>query len=93
MYTVFLEKRYIKQLKKLASQQNFDFRALQKVINILENGGIVPAKYKDHALKGALVNYRELHIKHDLLLMYLKNKDELILVLVAVGTHSSLFGK
>jgi len=81
------------QLQKLSSKQNFDFPALQKVITLLENGGSVPAKYKDHALKGALANYRELHIKHDLLLMYVKNDTELILVLVAVGTHSSLFGK
>ena len=93
MYTVLLEKRYSKQLRKLVSQKNFDFPLLLKVIKLLANGETLPAKYKDHALKGSLADYRELHVKHDLLLVYYKNETELMLVLVEVGTHGSLFGK
>lgn len=92
MYTVLLSKRYIKQLKRMSSRKDFDIRALQDAVKILEKGIKVPAKYKDHQLKGECSNYRELHVKHDLLLVYCKDDSELVLVLIALGTHSSLFG-
>lgn len=92
MYSVVLEKQYCKQLKKLSSQKNFDLVALQKVIYLLEHDKQLPEKYKDHQLKGGLVRFRECHVKHDMLLVYIKNKKELVLILVAIGTHSALFG-
>jgi len=50
----------------------------------------LPEEFDDHQLTGNLKNYRECHIKGDLLLVYQVQKTELILILVDVGTHSYL---
>jgi mRNA interferase YafQ len=56
-----------------------------------ENDTPLPKKYNDHALKGKYTAYRECHIRPDLLLIYKKDKTNLILVLVRTGSHSQLF--
>ncbi len=61
------------------------------VVFKLLNGIELDYKYKDHQLKGALKDYRECHIKPDLLLMYAIVDD--ILELVNIGSHSELFKK
>lgn len=48
-------------------------------------------KYRDHDLTGNWNGYRECHLKPDLLLIYQK-KDEDILRLARLGSHSELFG-
>ena len=45
---------------------------------------------KDHPLKGNLKGVRELHIQPDWLLMYIRNKRELVLTLTRTGTHADL---
>ena len=91
MYTLILTKRYIKQVRKIAKQGR-DLRSLAQIISFLESGAKIPDKYKDHQLKGDMAMYRECHVKNDLLLVYFKNESELVLILIAVGTHSNLFG-
>ena len=46
-------------------------------------------KYKDHQLKGNLKEFRECHIKPDLLLIYMV--DDGVLRLVDIGSHTELF--
>ncbi len=46
-------------------------------------------KYKDHQLAGKLKEFRECHIKPDLLLIYMV--DDHTLKLVDIGSHSELF--
>ena len=48
-------------------------------------------KLKDHKLHGELSNYRECHIKSNLLLIYKKDDQNLILLLVNIGSHDDLF--
>ena len=48
------------------------------------------AHYRDHPLVGDWAGYRECHIKPDLLLIYRKSGDDL-LVLARLGSHSELF--
>jgi len=91
MYIVYPAKEYKRNLKKMSSQKKFDEDALNTVIDLLVGGGTLPKKYKDHQLKGRLYLCRELHVKSDLLLVYTKNNLELVLVLITIGTHSSLF--
>ncbi|MCH9740981.1 MAG: type II toxin-antitoxin system YafQ family toxin [Epsilonproteobacteria bacterium] len=55
----------------------------------LLNGEELETKYKDHQLKGNLKEFRECHVKPDLLLMYRINDD--VLELVDIGSHSELF--
>ena len=64
---------------------------LKNAINILARGEELPAKYKDHPLKGNFVNCRECHITSDWLLIYEKTEDELYLYLTRTGTHSDLY--
>jgi mRNA interferase YafQ len=51
----------------------------------------LPEKYRDHALIGDWMGYRECHLKPDLLLIY-KTVDDDILRLARLGSHSELFG-
>ena len=61
------------------------------VIFKLLNGIELEEKYKDHPLKGSLKEFRECHIKPDLLLMYGIINDTL--ELVNIGSHSEIFKK
>ena len=62
------------------------------MIDLLILGKKLPIKYQDHELNGEFIGYRECHIKSDLLLIYKIEKENLILVLVDIGSHSQLFG-
>ena len=77
---------------KLAKKRGLDIKLLAKVINTLAEGENLPAKYKDHALKGKWKNFRECHIQPDWLLVYQIIKDTLVLTLSRTGTHSDIFG-
>ena len=91
MYQAVFSSKYKKSLKKISKSGNFSIKEIEKVINLLIIGKILPAKYWDHSLKGELSNYRECHIKGDLLLIYRIEKENLILILVDIGSHSQLF--
>jgi mRNA interferase YafQ len=64
---------------------------LKKIVDLLALDQVVPANYKDHELLGKYKGIRELHLFPDDLLMYFKIEDN-ELVLVAIGSHSDLFG-
>ena len=79
--------RDIKALKK----KRRDMSALKQIIGLLTEKKSIPAKYKDHALSGSFLGYRELHVswKPDWLLIYEMADDEL--VLIRTGSHDELF--
>jgi mRNA interferase YafQ len=56
-----------------------------------ENDNPLPKEYKDHPLKGKYAGFGECHIRPDWLLVYQKNKNELILLLARTNTHSEIF--
>lgn len=94
-YRVCGSREYGKSLKKLLRSGKFTagaFRELQCVINTLARGEKVDEKYFDHQLKGELKKFRECHIRFDLLLKYEIRENELILILIELGSHSELFG-
>ena len=66
-----------------------DFKSIVKT---LLKGKHLPDVYRDHALAGQFLGYRECHIKGDLLLVYQKDSAERIIDLTDIGTHSQLFG-
>lgn len=78
---------------KLARKRNKNIDKLKIVVDILTVGEQLEPKYKDHALVNnkQYNNCRECHIEPDWLLVYKYNNDELILLLVATGSHSDLF--
>lgn len=59
-----------------------------EVCHCLLNGLPLPVKYKDHALTGNLADFRDCHIKPDLVLLYRLDGDDL--QLVRLGSHSEL---
>ncbi len=54
----------------------------------------LPPNWKDHQLKGNMQQFRECHIggSGDWLLIYEKQETEMILYLLATGTHAALLG-
>ena len=92
MYEVVLARRYKKALKRFESHKNFDDHILNEVIRTLARGEKLEQRYQDHQLAGELQEYRECHIKHNILLTYQKHQDVLVLLLINLGTHDDLFG-
>ncbi len=88
MLMIETNKKFDKDLKILV-KNGFDLKLLYKVVENLAKEQPLDPKYKDHPLKGALKDFRECHIKPDILLVYLVRGDELILV--RLGSHSELF--
>jgi mRNA interferase YafQ len=91
MYQVVFSSKYKKSLKKISKSGNFPRKEIEEVITFLISGKILPVKYLDHGLHGEFAGYRECHIKGDLLLVYKIEKNDLILVLIDIGSHSELF--
>ncbi len=60
-----------------------------EVLHYLINDKELPQKYCDHALKGNYQGCRDCHIKPDLVLIYEKINNDLLLI--RLGTHSELF--
>lgn len=69
MYTVILSSRYRKSLKRILRHKDFDRMRFEAIVQILESGGILGEKYRDHELKGEFVGTRECHIQNDILLI------------------------
>jgi len=81
----------IKKDMKLIQKRGYDLAKMQKVLDILSMSKQLPEKYKDHALTGNYIEFRECHIEPDWLLIYRIDNDKLILLLARTGTHSDLF--
>ena len=63
---------------------------LLPIAALLANDQPLPEYLRDHALSGTWSNYRECHLKPDLLLVYRKVGAD-ILRLARLGSHSNLF--
>ena len=95
MYRFKPSSKFRKQYKKLNQKEK---EITKKIINKLLNDEILESKYKDHKLIGKYAGFRECHLKPDLLLIYKKENNAssgrlpiLILVCIAIGSHSDLF--
>ncbi len=77
-----------KDFKKLV-KNGFDDSVLNEVILSLRKKEPLDPRFQDHALKGKWKPFRECHIKADILLVYLVQDDELILL--RLGSHNELF--
>jgi len=93
MYLIRKTKTFEKSFRKIRNSgtKKSVLRDLGFVINYLASGKNLPLVYKDHKLSGEFLTLRECHIQGDLLLIYKIEKENLILVLVDIGSHSQLF--
>ncbi|PAF47254.1 addiction module toxin RelE [Helicobacter sp. 12S02634-8] len=89
MPTIKLTKSFKKSYKKLSEEDKNIFKI---VLEKLANNEVLDKKYRDHSLMGKLKKYRECHLRPDLLLIYQKQQDGLILICIDIGKHSDLFG-
>lgn len=87
-YQIELTKEFKKSFKKL-NETNKNL-ALE-IIQTLADGEKLHTKHKDHKLKGEYQDFRECHIRPDLLLIYKKQQKILSLVCIDIGSHSDLF--
>jgi mRNA interferase YafQ len=91
MYSVVLSGRYKTALKRLSRHKDFKGDVLAAIIKTLARGEQLETKYRDHQLTGKFKENRECHLQHDMLLMYRKYEDVLLLLLIDIGTHDDLF--
>ena len=77
------------EVKKIKNAK--DKAELKLVLDTLLAEKTLDVKYRDHTLSGNYKNYRECHIKPDLLLIYKIEKAELVLYAVHISSHSDLF--
>lgn len=90
MYRVILSGRYKTAFKRISRHKNFDNQLLKTIVNTLARGEHLEQRYQDHQLSGELQDYRECHIKHNLLLTYQKRENILVLLLINLGTHDEV---
>jgi mRNA interferase YafQ len=91
MYEVRPSSRFKRDVRTLA-KRGYDMRLIEKVVKDLSDGKTLAPKHRDHAMQGSWVGHRNCHITPDWVLLYKKDeeKDVLILVLTRTGTHSDL---
>lgn len=91
-YKIRISNEFKKQLKKIIKQGK-DLKKLQMIVDKLAKREELDVKYRNHNLinNKKYKNCGECHIEPDWLLIYKYQNDELILLLVATGSHSELF--
>lgn len=88
--TIYFTNSFKRDLKK-AIKQHKKLDELFFVIDLLADRISLPAKYKNHPLKGELQEYWDCHIENDFVLIYRCDYINNQLILVNLGTHSELF--
>ncbi|TLD97398.1 type II toxin-antitoxin system YafQ family toxin [Helicobacter jaachi] len=83
-------KLFRKEYKKLSSRLKDE---VDKVLEKLENGETLESKHKDHGLSGNLSGLRDCHVRFDLVLIYQKDGQNLIITAMRINTHSEIFKK
>lgn len=80
------------QFKRDVKKQFLELATVEwaEVLTCLVNDLPLAEKYRDHALVNDKNGYRDCHIKPDLVLIY--GRKENTLILVRLGSHSEIFG-
>lgn len=90
MLQIVTTSQFRKDLKR-AKKRGLNLQKLEKILNSLQREETLDDKYRDHALVGNYVGFRECHIEPDWLLIYAIDKGQLILTAARTGSHSDLF--
>ncbi len=78
---------------KRVKKRGYNMKLLEGVIDLLLNEQPLDGCYRDHGLTGNYAGFRECHISADWLLIYVIDKNQLILTASRTGTHADLFAK
>lgn len=79
---------FIKDVEK-ALKRGKNISKLNKIIQLLLEENPLPAKNRNHKLKGPFKGYWECHVEPDWLLVYKKTSTQIIFD--RTGTHADLF--
>jgi len=90
MLDLVMTTQFRKDLKRI-NKRGKDLSLLKDVLQTLREEQALEEKYRDHALTGNYIGFRECHIQPDWLLVYAISKEELILTASRTGSHSDLF--
>ena len=91
MRTIETSTAFKRDLKRLARGSHRDFQAkLAEVLKLLVADQTLPEANRDHPLTGPWKDFRDCHVKPDLVLIY--QKAPAVLRLARLGSHSELFG-
>ena len=82
-------KHFIKEFKKVQITDG-QFEKFITFIHCLKNSLTLPEESKDHALKGEYTDCREFHLGGDILVIYLINLNNEV-ILLRIGSHAQLF--
>lgn len=92
MYHVVETKRYRKDFKRMR-RSGYNTEKLTTIVDRIAAGEDLPDRHRVHSLKGDYTGMEECHIQSDWLLVYKREKKELVLLLMRTGTHADLFGE
>lgn len=90
MLEIVPTKSFKKDLKKYQHKKEI-IKELYDVISTLAKEEPLDFSKKDHNLVGNYINYRECHVRNDLLLIYKVDKKTSSLYLARLGSHSEVF--
>lgn len=88
MKTISRHKTFIKDMRTVRLTEGQATKLFLYVSDLL-NAKVLPPEAKDHALQGDWLDFRELHLGGDLLLIY--KSDERTVYLTRLGSHAQLF--
>lgn len=91
MRTIKRTKQFKRDYKREKSGQHRAVldRILLTIVNLLVIDKPLPERHRDHSLTGEWKDYRDCHLKPDLVLIYRK-PDANSLELIRLGSHSEL---
>lgn len=89
MYSLEYSTQLKKDFKKITKMPIQDILEAGNIISKLQRGEVLDLKNVDHSLTGNWANFRDCHIKPDLVLIY-RIVDN-TLQLARIGSHSDLF--
>ncbi len=94
MRTIKRSTRFKKDFKRINANP-INAKALDDRLNtaltLLSMDQPLPESFKDHDLIGNWIDFRECHLRPDLLLIYRLTRDGATLQLARIGSHSELF--
>lgn len=90
MLTLVATNQFRKDLKRI-KKRGLSLSKLETVLETLLKEKTLDQRYRDHALVGNYIGFRECHIEPDWLLVYAIDKGQLILTASRTGSHSDLF--
>jgi mRNA interferase YafQ len=91
MYNRYYTKQFQKSFNKILSSGKAKRVDVEYVVDILCRGEKLPSIYRSHKLHGEYSEYNGCHVKGDLILIYTIKKEQLVLVLIDLGSHSELY--